>query len=91
MITDIPSALLQYTNNLAWEGSTATAQAALQAVRYLLVNRAQAMNHQQTNLNYESLESEKKKLEVFLGIGSPRAFGRSRRVGMAFGDTGGLG
>lgn len=89
-LTDIPSALAQYTASLPWQSSLANAQSALDAVRYLLINRGQNMSLQGVGLTYESLENEKKALEQFLGATAPRSFGRSRRVSAAFSDIGGL-
>lgn len=87
-ITDINSALAQYNANLSWQGDLASAQAALAAIRYLLVNRAQQIGDSNTTINYASLETEKKALETFLGATGPRSFGRTRRVTARFGEGG---
>ena len=58
-------ALAQYNDNLSWDGNTATAQAALEAVRWLLVNRANSSISGIT-LNYSDLKDEKKRLEDFV-------------------------
>ena len=89
-ITSISDALAQYTAALPWQASTAAAQSALDAIRYLLVNRVQNLSDSQTGLSYESLESEKTALEKFLGVTTPRAFGRRRRNGVSF-QSGGIG
>ena len=83
-ITDIPSALAQYAATLPWQQSRDRAELALDAVRYLLLNRIQHLSDAPTSMSYESLESEKKALERFLGATAPRSFGRSRRVGARF-------
>lgn len=89
-ITDIDSALAQYNANLSWQTSQASAQAALEAIRFLLVNRANKMENRGHSLNYESLVTEKEAIEKFLGVTTPRAFGRSRRVGVVFTNGGGI-
>ena len=89
-ITDISSALAQYTASLPWQTSVENAQNALDAVRFLLVNRIQHLGDMGTTMSYETLESEKKALEKFLGVTAPRAFGRSRRNRVSF-QSGGIG
>jgi hypothetical protein len=89
-ITDTASALAQYAAALPWQASLASAQSALDAVRYLLLARLQHIGDSQTTMSYESLDSEKKALEKFLGATAPRAFGRSRRNGVSF-APGGIG
>ena len=59
--------LAQYNNNLSWEGSAAKAQLALEAIRWLLVNRPQSSTHGQNTINYAILENEKTKLQEFVG------------------------
>jgi hypothetical protein len=77
-LASIQAALDQYNANLSWQLSASAAQAALEAVRYLLMNRPQKQADQGSELNYESLAIESRKLETFLGVSAPRAFGRSR-------------
>lgn len=89
-ITDIASALAQYTASLPWQKSVSAAQYALDAVRFLMVNRVQHLGDSQTTMSYETLKSEKEALEKFLGVTTPRSFGRSRRNGVAF-SAGGIG
>jgi hypothetical protein len=89
-IADIPSALAQYAATLPWQASLASAQSALAAIEYLLVNRLQHLTDSATSMSYETLQSEKKALEKFLGATAPRAFGRSRRNGVSF-SSGGIG
>ena len=82
----IANALAQYNSNLGWGSppSISSAQAALQAVQYLLVNRATRTDDRGQSINYASLESEKKALENFLGSTVPRGLGRSREVRHGF-------
>ncbi len=87
---DIQSTLDQYAQSLPWQESRAAAQSALDAVRYLLVARLQHLADTKTMMSYETLQSEKKALEKFLGATAPRSFGRSRRNGVSF-KPGGIG
>lgn len=89
-LTSISDALAQYAASLPWQASRASAESALDAIRYLLVNRVQNLNDAQTGMSYQSLESEKAVLERFLGATTPRANGRSRRNRAAF-QSGGIG
>ena len=89
-ITDIASALAQYRDSLPWQASQTAAQSALDAVRFLLVARAQHLGDSGFAMSYETLVSEKKSLEQFLGVTGPRSFGRSRRNGVAY-RPGGIG
>ena len=87
-ISDIPSALAQYNANLDWQNNPASADLALQAIRYLFVNRAQRVGDVGSIFDYESLKSEKEALEKFLGA-TPRSNGRFRRVAATF-NCGGI-
>lgn len=87
-LATVSDALNQYNANLAWQSSRASAESALEAVRFLLVNRGQMVEDQGSRVNFESLTTEKAALEKFLGATSARAFGRSRRVSPAFQDGG---
>lgn len=96
-ITDIPSALAQYNANLGWyntaPGPGSASDLALQAINYLIVNQPQSYNlgnGQTITKNLQQLETEKAKIEAFVGV-SPRAFGRSRRVGVDYGVYGNVG
>lgn len=77
-LSTVADALAQYNANLSWHTNQASAELALEAVRYLLVNRAIRKSSQGDQIDYASLESEKTALEKFLGASSPRSFGRSR-------------
>lgn len=77
-LTSIDAALAQYNASIPWLTSQAAAQAALEAIQYLLVNRPQGQTDQGSELNYESLAAEKADIQKFLGGTAPRAFGRSR-------------
>jgi hypothetical protein len=90
-LSSITDALAQYNANIPWFGSQAAATAALEAIQFLLINRAQRMGDHGQDLNYESLNTEKAALEKFLGATAPRAFGRSRVNRARFGGTAGIG
>lgn len=62
----VSDALGQYNDNLSWEGSTAKALLALEAVRWLLVNRPASASDGGASLNYASLEVEKSRLESYV-------------------------
>lgn len=62
----IDDALAQYNDNLSWEGSAVKAAGALEAVRFLLVNRPTMIASNNRNVNFESLAAEKIKLEEFI-------------------------
>lgn len=90
MITDVATALAQYSAALPWQASQAAAESALDAIRYLLVARVQHLQEGETGLTYESLESEKRAIEKFLGVAVPRSMGRGRRNRASF-QSGGIG
>lgn len=90
-ISSVADALAQYNANLGWQASQSSASLALEAVRFLLVNRAQRLDDQGSTLNFESLASEKTALEKFLGATIPRAFSRRRRVNADFGSRESIG
>jgi hypothetical protein len=89
-LASIEAALDQYNANIPWSASQAAATLALQALQYLMVNRAQKQGSRGSELNYESLASEKAAIEKFLGSTTPRAFGRSRRNAARFCGGGGI-
>ena len=59
--------IAQYNDNLVWEGSITKAQLALEAIRWLLVNRPQMNSINGRSTNYSQLEDEKNKLQEFVG------------------------
>lgn len=89
-IASVDAALAQYNANLDWNTSQASAQLALEAVRYLIVNQpnSYAVAGRSITKNLPQLEKEQEALMKFLGVGAPRAFGRSRRVPASFADAG---
>ena len=55
----LADALAQYDDNLSWEGSASKAVLYLEAIRWLLVHRAQSSTMQGRTLSYTALETEK--------------------------------
>lgn len=90
-IASIEDAYTQYNANLSWQNSRSSADLALQAIRYLVANRAKMTADQGSQIDFESLGGEKIKLEAFLGVGSPRAFGRKRTLNARFSSDTGVG
>ena len=66
----LQDALNQYNDNLSWDGSATKAALALEAVRYLLVNRPQSNTAGSVRIDYSGLEEEKKKLEDYVARSS---------------------
>lgn len=67
----LDDALAQYNDNLSWQGDATKAAAALEAVRFLLVNRPTRIASNNRNVDFESLAEEKRKLEKYLAHASP--------------------
>jgi len=63
-------ALAQYNNNLSWEGDTAKATLALEAIRWILANRPKVIATNDRNINFESLAAEKQRLENYISSNS---------------------
>jgi len=66
--------LVQYNGNLDWDGDLTKAAAALEAVRWLLVNRPASMIREGHRLDYAALDAQRQELERFVRAG--RATGR---------------
>jgi len=65
--TTLSDALAQYNNNLSWEGSPTKAAAALEALRWLFVNRPVSnTTGDGRTINYAALEPEKARLETYV-------------------------
>lgn len=86
-LATVTDALAQYNANSDWP-SPGNASLALQAIRFLIVNRAQMLEDQGSRMNFEQLEKEKAALEKYTGATTPRANGRSRRVTAGFSREG---
>lgn len=86
--TLFPLAVSQYNCNppSTW-GTPANAFACLDAIYFLLNNRASTQFDANTSLRYEEFESRKKTLETRLGVSAPIAAGRKRRVTAQFGRS----
>jgi hypothetical protein len=62
----LANALAQYNDNLSWEGSPSKAALALEAIRWLLVNREQSSSIRGRSINYASLESQEAKVSAYV-------------------------
>lgn len=89
-LSTVTQALAQFNASANWYSSTATAALRLEAVEFLLVNRAVKMTDEGSEIDFESLGTMATQLRAFLGAGTPRANGRSRRVGVSFSPSGGV-
>jgi len=69
----VATALAQYNDNLAYDGNLTKALAALEAVRFLLMNRAKIMSEGAANLHFEELAEERKRLVAFVNAASTTA------------------
>jgi hypothetical protein len=63
----VDDALAQYNNNLSWEGDVTKAAAALEAIRFLFINRPYIISTENRSINFESLNEEKLRLQEFIG------------------------
>ena len=62
----LSDALAQYNDNLSWDGDATKATAALEAIRWLLINRPQGTSRNGRTVNYAALEVEKAELEDYV-------------------------
>lgn len=62
----LADALGQYNDNLLWDESATKAQNALEAIRWLLANRAQNMESTEHKQEYASMSAEKTRIESYL-------------------------
>jgi hypothetical protein len=62
----LDDALAQYNNNLSWDGDITKANAALEAIRWILANRPKMIATNSRTINFESLYSERDRLEAFV-------------------------
>ncbi len=64
--SSITDALAQYNDNLLWDGNVTKARLALEAIRWLLINRPQATGREGVSIDYTDLAAEKEKLELIV-------------------------
>jgi hypothetical protein len=77
----LDDALAQYKNNLSWEGDPDKAALALEAVRFILVDRPNRIWNSARSVDYESLLEEKKRLEAYVKqLGTTAAAARAAFV-----------
>jgi len=69
----LEDALAQYNDNLNYDGDVSKATLALEAVRWLLVNRPQSGSDSGVRLDFEDLAEEKKRLEKIVRLEGNRA------------------
>lgn len=74
----LTNALDQYNDNLSWEGDVAKAILALEALRYLRVNRPQATGRESVQISYIDLETEIAELKTFVTSNRSGASPRAR-------------
>jgi len=72
--------LAQYNNNLSWDGDIVKAKLALEAIRWLLVNRAAKLSINGRNLDYTSLEKQEESLSSFVKQSNASSNVTSNRV-----------
>jgi len=66
----LDDALAQLNANLLWDTSPSKAQLALEAVRWLIFNRATVIAEGASRLDFERLEAMEKKLAAFVASSS---------------------
>lgn len=79
--SNIQNALDQWNDNLLWEGNPTKAGLALEAGRYILVNRPAVHTHLGTTINFSSIESTVAKIEKYystIKTGNKATFVRAR-------------
>jgi len=88
-IASVTDALAQYNANIDWNVNPNHAQAALEAIRYLIVNQPlkMAFAGREITKNLDVLLKEQEQLNTFIGV-APRANGRSRSLATHFSDPG---
>ncbi len=59
----LTDALAQYNDNLSWDGNVTKARLALEALRFIRINRPQATGRESVSISYIDFEGEIKKLE----------------------------
>ena len=74
----LTTALAQYNDNLSWEGDVAKATLALEALRWLRVNRPQATGREAVSISYIDFEAEIADLKTFVKANQSGAAPRAR-------------
>lgn len=78
----IDDALNQYNSNAGWDGDITKARLALEAVRFLLVNRPIETAAAEHRIQYAALEAERAALERFVGANRTDRASYVRAVGI---------
>ena len=58
----------QYNNNLIWEDSTTTATNALEAIRWLMINRAKIQETTEHKLDFEAMQVQADQIKAYLDV-----------------------
>ena len=66
----LAQAVDQYKDNLSWEGNLTKAQAALEALRFIRLERPAAMGQFEMNIRHEEIAGEIERLQAFVKVGS---------------------
>jgi hypothetical protein len=64
--SSITDAIAQYNDNLLWEGDATKSRSCLEAIRFILGNRAARMASDGESLDYESMKDQAQKIEGYL-------------------------
>ena len=64
--SSITDAIAQYNDNLLWEGDAAKSRSCLEAIRFILANRALRMASDSESFDFESLQAQAQKIEGYL-------------------------
>ena len=70
-LATISEALAQYNDNLDWDTDATKARLALSALRFLKVNRAQALSGAGSGLTFEAIDAEIESISAFLSVAEP--------------------
>jgi len=62
----ITEAIGQYNDNLLWEGDATKSRNCLEAIRFILANRAARMASDSESFDFESLKDQAQKIETYL-------------------------
>lgn len=74
----LTDALNQYNDNLSWEGDVAKATLALEALRWLKINRPQATGRESVQISYIDFDTEIADLKTFVKANRSGASPRAR-------------
>jgi len=64
----VTDAIAQYNDNLLWEGDASKSRNCLEAIRFILGNRAARMASDTESFDFESLKDQAQKIEAYLAV-----------------------